>query len=81
MVLTRETLVHQAYGSSAHAPALFAAHGIRPAEKCAVVWDEASLDDAELWCHVRDLDALITESSAAAGNRETPLASSRAGMS
>jgi len=72
MVVTRETRVHQAYASSPDAPALFAAHGIRPAEKCAVVWDEASLDEAEMWCHVRDLDTLVARLNAAAGNPGDP---------
>lgn len=78
MVITRATLVHQAHLSSPQAPALFAAHGIRPAEKCAVVWDEVSLDEAEMWCHLHELDTLIVELNAVAESTEMIL-SHRAG--
>ena len=77
MAITRETLVHQAYLSSPQAPALFAAHGIRPSEKCQVVWDEVSLDEAEMWCHLRDLDGLIADLNAAAAH--LPAASGQRG--
>ena len=71
MTVTRETLVHNAYNSSPQAPELFAAHGVRPSQKCQVVWDEVSLDDAEMWCHLKDLDGLIVELNAAGAGAAT----------
>lgn len=66
-MITRETQVHRAFLSSAQAPALFASHGVRGAETCQVAWDEVSLEDAEAWCHLGDLDGLIAALNAAAG--------------
>ncbi len=71
-MIARETQVHTAFLSSADAPALFAAHGVRAAEKCQVVWDEVSLEDAEAWCHLGDLDGLIAALNAAAGGGGAP---------
>jgi len=78
MTITRETLVHRAYNSSAQAPELFAAHGIRPSHKCQVVWDEVSLDEAEMWCHLKDLDGLIVELNASCAGAETAAPSQHA---
>lgn len=72
MTITRETLVHKAFNSSPQAPEIFAAHGVRPSQKCQVVWDEVSLDDAEMWCHLKDVDSMMVELNAACGGTQAP---------
>lgn len=74
MAITRDHSVREAYASSVQAPALFAAHGIRPAEKCQVVWDVTTLDEAEMWCHIQALNELISELNAAAVHTNDPVA-------
>ena len=61
MVIARDTVVHEACNSTQQAASLFRAHGVHASKDCQVVWDEATLDDAEMWCHIKNLDALIAE--------------------
>lgn len=65
MMITRETMVKDALESCREAQALFEAHGIDPLDKCKGMYDMVSLDEAESWCKVKDVDDLIDALNAA----------------
>lgn len=61
MVITRETTVEEAVHSSPAAAEIFISHGIDPREKCSGMYDMVTLEDAEDWCKIKDVDGLISE--------------------
>lgn len=71
MTVTRETTVKDALESFAGAAEIFERHGIEPAAKCSGMYDMVSLDDAEEWCKVHDVDGLIEELNAALSAQAT----------
>lgn len=64
-MITRQTLVVDAWRSCRAAPDIFRRHGIDPGQQCSVVRDTTVLEDAEDWCGLRDLDGLVAELNAA----------------
>ncbi|HEY8424518.1 MAG TPA: hypothetical protein VIK73_00690 [Limnochordales bacterium] len=66
MRITRKTLVKEAVESSREAPAIFARHGINPLDRCQGMYDLNSIEDAEEWCGLHDIDGLIRELNEAA---------------
>ncbi len=65
MVVTRETTVKEAVYSCKAAPELFAKHGVNPQVQCLGMYDMVTLEEAEEWCKLRDLDTLLEELNAA----------------
>lgn len=65
MQITRDTLVKDAVRSSKQAPGFFKRHSVSPEEQCSGMYDMISLDEAEEWCKVKDMDGLIKELNAA----------------
>lgn len=66
MRITRQTLVKEAVESSPEAPAIFARHGINPLERCQGMYDLNTIEDAEEWCGLHDIDGLVAELNEAA---------------
>jgi len=66
MDVSQQTLVHRAYLLCTAGPAHFVAHGVDPAQRCPVVWDVATLEDAQSGCGLRDVDRLVDELNALA---------------
>lgn len=67
MEITRETLVLDAANSSSKAPALFEEHGIDVLAKCKGMSDMVTMEEAEDWCGIKDMDGLIEKLRQAAG--------------
>jgi hypothetical protein len=61
ITITRATTVKDAVTSSKAAREMFVAHGIDPLARCTGMYDLNTLDDAEDWCHVTDVDGLVRE--------------------
>lgn len=61
ITITRSTTVKDAVTSCKAARELFIEHGIDPLARCTGMYDLNTLDDAEDWCHVTDVDGLIRE--------------------
>ena len=66
MRVTRQTLVKEAVESSREAPAIFSRHGINPLERCQGMYDLNTIEDAEEWCGLHDIDGLVAELNEAA---------------
>ncbi len=64
MTIDRSTLVVEAWKSSPAAPDAFRRHRVDPGADCSVVRDSTTLEDAEEWCGLTDLPALIAELNA-----------------
>ncbi len=70
MKITLQTLVKDAVDSCDEAVELFIRHGINPTQKCSGMYDMVTLEDAQEWCKIEDLDALIAELNAAMSGNE-----------
>jgi|GEM_PF-995980 hypothetical protein len=70
MRISRSTTVKEAVESSPVARELFVKHGIDPLVRCVGMDDLNTLDDAEQWCHITDVDGLIAELNAAIASGE-----------
>lgn len=76
MVVTRETTVKEVVYSCKAAPELFAKHGVNPQVQCLGMYDMVTLEEAEEWCKLRDLDSLLEELNAAIQAEESARAAS-----
>lgn len=75
MRITRQTIVKEAVESCEAAPAIFAKHGVNPLERCIGMYDLNTIEDAEEWCALRDVDGLIDELNAAIEEEQAERAS------
>lgn len=64
MTIDRNTLVVQAWKSSPAAAEIFRRHKVDPGSDCSIVRDNTTLEDAEEWCGLKDLDGLLAELNA-----------------
>lgn len=70
MTVTRDTSVSVAFQSSAGAPSIFPAHGVRPDQCCRLCWDMVTLGEAESHCGLTGVGRLIEHLNRAAAVEE-----------
>lgn len=75
MRITRQTIVKEAVESCEAAPSIFARHGINPLERCVGMYDLNTIEDAEEWCALHDVDGLIAELNAVIEKQQASRAS------